>query len=65
MSLAVGDVQDSARIDENAMRSSKRTLVGICLWAITPFTCPEHGFDMARLQIDCSNDVILGICHIE
>ena len=64
MSLAVCDKQDSARIDENPMRSSKRTLVRSCLWAITPFACTEHGFDMTRLQIDYSNDVILGIRDI-
>ena len=65
MSLAVGDIQDSARIDEDAVRSSKRALKGIGLWAVTSVTCAEHGSNGARLQVDFSNDVILGIRYVQ
>jgi hypothetical protein len=56
MRLATADVQDSARIDENTVRSSKRTVKGVGLWTVTSLTCTEYGSNGARLQIDLSND---------
>jgi len=65
MSLAVTHIEDAPSIDEHAMRPGKRAVKRVRFRAVTPLPGAKNRSDDARLQVDDTNDVILGIGNVE
>ena len=61
MRFTVGDVQHSATIHTDTMRSSERTSAGIEFRAITSLTCAERRSNDACREIDPANDVVFRV----
>ena len=61
MRFTVGDVEHSASIHTNTMRSSERTSAGIGFRAITSLARAERRSNDACFEIDRANDVVFRV----
>src|SRR5687767_13537992 len=65
MRLAVGDIQDPASINHQAMRPRKCTQARIWLGAVAALARAEHGADAACPQGDFTNQMVFGVGDVK